>query len=72
MECCALNLTETWTKDNTPDSAIQLQTHSVLRGDCTSAFGKNKGGSVYINNRWCSAVQAVEKHCSVDIEVLMV
>ncbi|KAK0135720.1 hypothetical protein N1851_028397 [Merluccius polli] len=73
-ECCALIFTETWTKDNTPDSVIQLETHSVHRGDRTSASGKNKGGGVcvYINNRWCSDVQVVEKHCSVDIEVLMV
>ena len=35
---------------------------------------KNKGGGVcvYINNRWCSEVQVVDKHCSVDIEALMV
>ena len=73
-ECCTLIFTETWTTDNTPDSAIQLQTHSVHRGDCTSASGKNKGGGVcvYINNRWCSDVQLVEKHCSADIKVLMV
>lgn len=73
-ECCALIFTETWTTDNTPDSAIQLQTHSVHRGDRTSASGKNKGGGVcvYTNDRWCLDTQVMEKHCSVDIEVLMV
>ncbi|KAM8763289.1 uncharacterized protein AB9X84_007718 isoform 1-T1 [Acanthopagrus schlegelii] len=65
---------ETWTRDNMPDSAIQLQTHSVYCRDHTEASGKNKGGGVcvYINNKWCSDVQVVEKHCSVDTEVLMV
>lgn len=35
---------------------------------------KNKGSGlcVYINNRWCSDVQVVEKHFSVETEVLMV
>ncbi|KAI4889038.1 hypothetical protein NFI96_000828 [Prochilodus magdalenae] len=32
-DCCVLILTETWLSDSTPDSAIQLQTHSVHRGD---------------------------------------
>jgi hypothetical protein len=43
------------------DSAIQLETHSVHRGDRMSASGQNKGGGVcvYINNRWCSDVQVV-------------
>ncbi|XP_030612077.1 uncharacterized protein LOC115799195 [Archocentrus centrarchus] len=73
-ECCALIFTETWITATTPDSAIQLQTHSVHRGDRTSASGKNKGGGVcvYVNKRWCVDVQVVEKHCCTDIEVLMV
>ena len=73
-ECCALIFTETWTRDNMPDSAIQLQTHSVYCRDHTEASGKNKGGGVcvYINNKWRSDVQVVEKHCSVDTEVLMI
>ncbi|KAI4889410.1 hypothetical protein NFI96_034097 [Prochilodus magdalenae] len=69
-----LILTETWLSDSTPDSAIQLQTHSVHRGDCTAASGNNKGGGVcvFVNNRWCSDIKTVEKHCSTDIELLMV
>ncbi|KAI4894209.1 hypothetical protein NFI96_027345, partial [Prochilodus magdalenae] len=62
-DCCALILTETWLSDSTPDSAIQLQTHSVHRGDRTAASGKNKGGGVcvFVNNRWCSDIKTVEK-----------
>ncbi|KAI4889154.1 hypothetical protein NFI96_009762 [Prochilodus magdalenae] len=73
-DCCALILTETWLSDSTPDSAIQLQTHSVHRGDRTAASGKNKGGGVcvFVNNRWCSDIKTVEKHCSTDLELLMV
>ncbi|KAI4899983.1 hypothetical protein NFI96_001451 [Prochilodus magdalenae] len=57
-----------------PDSAIQLQTHSVHRGDRTVASGKNKGGGVcvFVNNRWSSDIKTVEKHCSTDLELLMV
>lgn len=60
-ECCTLIFTETWTTDNMPDSAIQLQTHSVHRGDRTSASGKNKGGGVcvYTNDRWCLDTQVM-------------
>jgi len=70
-ECCALIFMETWT---TADSTIQLQSHSVHRGDHTSASGKNKGGGVcvYVNNRWCADVQVAEKHCCAEVEVLMV
>ncbi|KAL6481971.1 hypothetical protein MHYP_G00100510 [Metynnis hypsauchen] len=73
-ECCALILTETWLSDSTPDSAIQLETHSVHRGERTAPSGKNKGGGVciYVNNRWCTDVKTVGKHCSADLELLMV
>ncbi|KAK7888822.1 hypothetical protein WMY93_024382 [Mugilogobius chulae] len=74
-ECCALIFTETWLAENTPDTAVQLHAHSLHRGDRTAAAsGKTKGGGVciYINNRWCTDVQIVEKHCSADIELLMV
>ena len=39
-----------------------------------AAPGKNKGGGVciYVNNRWCSDVKTVEKHCSADLELVMV
>ncbi|KAL7879151.1 hypothetical protein AOLI_G00101250 [Acnodon oligacanthus] len=47
-ETSALILTEIWLSDTTPDSAIQLETHSVHCGDHTAALGKNKGGAVWI------------------------
>ncbi|KAK7933490.1 hypothetical protein WMY93_004386 [Mugilogobius chulae] len=74
-ECCALIFTETWLTENTPDTAVQLHAHSLHQGDRTAAaLGKTRGGGVciYINNRWCTDVQIVEKHCSADIELLMV
>ncbi|KAI4904828.1 hypothetical protein NFI96_006812 [Prochilodus magdalenae] len=73
-EGCTLILKETWLSDSTPDSAIQLQTHSVHRGDRTAASGKNKGGGVcvFVNKRCCSDIKTFEKHCSTDLELLMV
>lgn len=73
-ECCVFTLTETWLTKDTPDSAIDLDTHAVYRGDRTLASGKHRGGGVcvYINKRWCSDAQTVEKRCSPDIELLMV
>lgn len=72
-DCCALILTETRQSNNIPDSAVQLQTHSIHRGDRTAVSGKHKGGGtyIYINNRWCSDVQTVSKHCSSDAELLL-
>lgn len=72
-DCCVLIFTETWLSDNTPDSAVQLQTHSIQRGNRTAASGKHKGGGIciYINNQRCSDVQIVSKHCSIDVEILL-
>ena len=65
--------TETWLSDSIPDSTIQLATHSVYRGDRTAASEKTRGGvCVYVNNRWCSDVQVVERHCSASVELLVV
>lgn len=72
-ECWALIFTETWLSDKVPECAIQLQTHSVHRGDQTAASGKAIGGDVcgFINNSWCGDVQTVHKYCSPDVEFLM-
>ena len=72
-ECCALIFTETWLSDKVSDCAFQLQTHSVHRADRTAASGKVKGGGVcvFINNSWCGDVRTVHKHCSPDVEFLL-
>ncbi|KAI4900722.1 hypothetical protein NFI96_009191 [Prochilodus magdalenae] len=36
-ECCALIFSETWLSETVPDSAVQLETHSLHRGDRTAA-----------------------------------
>ncbi|XP_054650702.1 uncharacterized protein LOC129191401 [Dunckerocampus dactyliophorus] len=73
-ECCVLTFTETWLTGDIPDSAIQLESFAAYRGDRTLASGKHRGGGVcvYVNKRWCTDVQTMEKHCSQDIELLMV
>ncbi|XP_036378778.1 uncharacterized protein LOC118773792 [Megalops cyprinoides] len=72
-DCCALIVTETWLSAKVPESAVQLQTHSVHRGDHTDPSGKVKGGGVcvYINNLWCGDVQTIHKHCSPHVEMLL-
>ncbi len=72
-ECCALIFTETWLSEKAPESSVQLQTHSSHRGDWTAASGKAKGGGVcvFINNSWCGDIQTVYKHCSPDVEFLL-
>lgn len=47
-ECSALIFTETWLSDKVLESAVQLQTHSIHRGDQTAASGKTKGGGVQL------------------------
>ncbi|KAI4905306.1 hypothetical protein NFI96_022731, partial [Prochilodus magdalenae] len=58
-ECCALIFSETWL--------------SEIRGDRTAASGKMSGGGVcvYVNNSWCMDVRTVYKHCSQDLEFLL-
>ncbi|XP_054650040.1 CUE domain-containing protein 1b isoform X2 [Dunckerocampus dactyliophorus] len=67
------NSCETWLTEDIPDSAIQLESFAAYRGDRTLASGKHRGGGVcvYVNKRWCTDVQTMEKHCSQDIELLM-
>lgn len=52
-----------------PDSAVSHQMHSM---QTNSGIQQEKGGSVYIYNRWCSDVQIISKHCTTDAEVLLV
>lgn len=72
-ECCAYIFCETWLSQNVPDSAVQLETHSLHRGDRTGASGKTTGGGVciFVNNLWCRDVRTVYKHCSPDLELLL-
>ena len=47
-ECYALIFPESWLSDKITDCAVLLQTHSVNRGDWTTASGKANGGGVCV------------------------
>ncbi len=67
--------TETWQKDNIPDSAIQLNRLTCYRVDRDSSLsGKTRGGGlcVYINKEWCNNAAVVSKHCSSLVEFMFV
>lgn len=74
MPYCVSIITETWLNDGISDTVIQLAGLSVYRADRTSDSGKNRGGGVciYVNNKWCTAVDVVERHCCPDLELLVV
>ncbi len=70
-DCCVFVFTETWLKDNTPDSAIQLNRLTCYRADRdTTLSGKSRSGGLclYINKEWCNNAAVVSKHCSPLVE----
>ncbi|RUS89160.1 hypothetical protein EGW08_003103 [Elysia chlorotica] len=75
-EASFLGFVETWLNDRTPDSAINIDGFSVLRGDRTEASKKSRGGGVclYVNERWANKnnVTVYEKICTPHIELLSV
>lgn len=76
-ECSLMCFTETWLHDGIPDSSIDINGFSVVRGDrrreeCSKRRGE--GLAVYVNNMWCHPghVTVKERVCSPDIEFLAV
>ena len=65
---------ETWLQDNIPDQAVELACHTIYRTDHIADSGKLKGEGVYVyvNNSWCTDSTVIERHCSPDLEFLMI
>lgn len=61
-------------KDNLPDSAVKLTGLTLHRADrVTSTSGKLRGGlAVYINDLWCRDANTISKHCSPDVDFMVV
>lgn len=55
-QSCLVCLSETWLAETDPESAIDLESFSVVRADRSASSGKSKGGGlcVFINNKYCS------------------
>ncbi len=74
-DCCVFVFTETWLKDNIPDSAIQLNRLTCYRADRdTTLSGKSRSGGlcVYSNKEWCNNAAVLSKHCSPLVESMFV
>ena len=68
-------ITESWLNDGVPDSAIELQGLQFIRSDRTAEdCGKERGGGllIYVNNSWCTDNVTLVKHCSADLEFVMI
>ncbi|XP_047190020.1 uncharacterized protein LOC118312363 isoform X2 [Scophthalmus maximus] len=75
MDCNVMIFTETWLNNRVPDDAIKLAGRHTLRADRTAAdSGKTRGGGlcIYINKAWCTDSVIVGRHCSANLEFLMV
>ncbi|CAI5678409.1 unnamed protein product [Oreochromis niloticus] len=72
--CSILCLTETWLKDNMPNSAFQIYGWQLFRADRNMLSGKARGGGlcVYINKGWCMNCVVINSHCSEDVELMTV
>ncbi|TWW82332.1 Janus kinase and microtubule-interacting protein 3 [Takifugu flavidus] len=74
-DCNAMILTETWLNSGIPDTAIGLTGRSTHRADRTADdSGKTRGGGlcIYINKTWCTDSATLRRHCSANVEFLMV
>ena len=74
-DCCLFIFTESWLHVNIPDEAVQLEGTSLFRADRDAvSSGKSRGGGlcIYINKDWCSNATLVSKHCSAQVEFLIV
>ncbi|GAA6087292.1 uncharacterized protein LOC120494988 [Tachysurus ichikawai] len=71
-DSCLLVFTETWLREDVPDTLFALEGFSLVRADRNDNSGKTKGGGicVYINQKWCSQFSARERVCISDIELL--
>ncbi len=68
-----MTFTVMWLDRTVQDSAIELAGQSTYRADRTANLGKKICGGlfVHIHNSWCSITTAIEKHCSLDLEFLL-
>ena len=66
--------TETWLRDGVPDCAVGLQGRHCIRSDRTADCSKSRGGGlcICINRSCCTDNLTIAKHCSANIEFLMV
>ena len=74
MDINILIFTETWLHEGVLDSAIALQGLHCTHSDRTADCGKMHGGGlcIYVNNSWCTDNSTIARHCSADLEFLMV
>lgn len=64
MSHCVTIIMETWLNNNIPDAAIDMT------GNSMKDSGKSRGGELCIYvNKWCTAVDMVDKHCYPDLEL---
>uniref|UniRef100_A0AAY4BNL9 Reverse transcriptase domain-containing protein n=1 Tax=Denticeps clupeoides TaxID=299321 RepID=A0AAY4BNL9_9TELE len=73
--CNVMIFTETWLNNGIPDNAIALAEHHILRADRTADdSGKTRGGGlcIYVNKAWCTNSTIIGRHCSANLEFLMV
>ncbi|XP_073780295.1 uncharacterized protein [Danio rerio] len=73
--CNVMIFTETWLNSGIPDNAVSLTEHHTFRSDRTADdSGKTRGGGlcIYINKAWCTNSVVVGRHCSANLEFLMV
>ncbi len=64
--------TESWLRQDTPDSLPELDDFSCIRADRSESSGKSRGGGicVYVSNNWCKQYTVREKICDPDLELL--
>ncbi|KAL0200139.1 hypothetical protein M9458_003326, partial [Cirrhinus mrigala] len=73
--CNVMIFTETWLNSDISDNAIALAEHHTFRADRTADdSGKTRGGGlcIYVNKAWCTNSVILGRHCSADLEFLMV
>lgn len=73
-DSCILLITETWLHALVPDGAIELAGRTAFRWDRNKDSGKSKGGGlcIYVHNNWCTNTTIIDRHCSADLEYLIV
>ncbi len=74
MGSCVTVITEVWLNSTIPDRAIELAGHTDYQADRTADSAKCRGGGMcfYLNSYWCTAADIIGKHCSQDLEYLVV
>ncbi|KAL0147888.1 hypothetical protein M9458_056809, partial [Cirrhinus mrigala] len=73
--CNVMIFTETWLNSDISDNAIALAEHNTFRADrMADDSGKTRGGGlcIYVNKAWCTNSVIIGKHCSANLEFLMV